>query len=287
MNVLSLFDGMSCGQIALERAGFKVDNYFASEIKPQAIKTTQLHYPNTIQLGDVRNIKVSDLPEIDLLIGGSPCQDFSQGNKEKLGLKGKKSSLFFEYKRLLDELKPSYYLLENVSMDDYSYQTISEILGTYPTNINSELVSAQLRQRSYWTNIGAEHFDLFGNRYSMIPQPKDKKILLQSILENGFTNLKKSRSLNTKQGVSENSLEGFYKRYTTTGMVTAIFLSEDLDYKKGIRHFTQTELEKLQTLPIGYTKHLSKNGAWNLIGDGWTIDVISHIFSYLPQEFKI
>ena len=125
MNVLSLFDGMSCGQIALNRAGIPYDNYFASEIKKHAIETTQLHYPKTIQLGDVTKIKSEDLPKIDLLIGGSPCQDFSQANKERLGLKGEKSSLFFQYKRLLDELNPKYFLLENVSMDNYSYHFIS------------------------------------------------------------------------------------------------------------------------------------------------------------------
>jgi DNA-cytosine methyltransferase len=111
MNVLSLFDGMSCGQIALNRAGIKYDNYFASEIKPHAIKVTQHNYPNTIQLGDVRNIKAEDLPKIDLLIGGSPCQDFSIANKDRTGLNGEKSSLFFEYLRLLKELKPKYFLL--------------------------------------------------------------------------------------------------------------------------------------------------------------------------------
>lgn len=281
MNVLSLFDGMSCGQIALERAGIKVDNYFASEIKPHAIKVTQHNYPNTIQLGDVKNIKATNLPKIDLLIGGSPCQDFSIANKERKGLEGIKSGLFFEYLRLLKECNPTYYLLENVAMDDYSYQTISEYMGTYPVNINSELVSAQTRDRYYWTNIGDSHKDLFGNRYSMIPQPTDKKIKLQSILQNGFTDKIKARSINTKNGVSENSQDKFYKRYKETGMVTAIFKSQDFDWKKGLRHFTQTELELLQTIPIGYTSILDKNQAWNLIGDGWTIDVIAHIFKYI------
>ena len=201
-NVLSLFDGISCGQIALNRAGIKYDNYFASEIKNHAIKVTQHNYPNTIQLGDVIKIKSKDFPKIDLLIGGSPCQDFSKANKKRKGLKGEKSSLFFEYVRLLKEFKPKFFLLENVSMDDYSYQFISETLGTYPVNINSELVSAQLRQRSYWTNIGAENFDLFGNRYSMIPQPKDKKIIFQDILESGKTDRQKSLCILAKYKTS-------------------------------------------------------------------------------------
>lgn len=142
INVLSLFDGMSCGQIALERAGIKVNQYFASEIKPHAIKVTQHNYPNTIQLGDVTKVKATDLPKIDLLIGGSPCQDFSIANKERKGLQGVKSGLFFEYLRLLKECNPKYFLLENVAMKPKDMELISQYLGTYPVNINSELVSA-------------------------------------------------------------------------------------------------------------------------------------------------
>lgn len=126
MNILSLFDGMSCGQLALNRCGIKYDNYFASEIKKHAIETTQKHFPKTVQIGDVRNINISNLGEIDLLIGGSPCQDFSIANKERLGLRGTKSSLFYEYLRLLEQKKPKYFLLENVSMDKFSYNFISD-----------------------------------------------------------------------------------------------------------------------------------------------------------------
>ena len=283
MNVLSLFDGMSCGQIALNRAGIPYDNYFASEIKKHAIETTQLHYPKTIQLGDVTKIKSEDLPKIDLLIGGSPCQDFSQANKERLGLKGTKSSLFFEYKRLLEELKPKYFLLENVDMDNYSYHFISNELGVYPIRINSQLVTGAFRDRLYWTNGGNQNEDLFGKKYCAINQPIDKRIMLQDILESGFADTLKARSLNTHDGVAEKSQDKFWKRYCTTGMCTAVFLSKDLDWTKGIRHFTQTELERLQTIPEGYTKHLTKNKAWDLIGDGWTVDVIVHLFKNLLQ----
>lgn len=283
MNVLSLFDGMSCGQIALNRAGIPYDNYFASEIKKHAIETTQLHYPKTIQLGDVTKIKSEDLPKIDLLIGGSPCQDFSQANKERLGLKGTKSSLFFEYKRLLEELKPKYFLLENVDMDNYSYHFISNELGVYPIRINSQLVTGAFRDRLYWTNGGNQNEDLFGKKYCAIDQPIDKRIMLQDILESGFADTLKARSLNTRDGVAEKSQDKFWKRYCTTGMCTVVFLSEDLDRTKGIRHFTQTELERLQTIPEGYTKHLTKNKVWDLIGDGWTVDVIAHLFKNLLQ----
>jgi len=281
MKVLSLFDGMSCGQIALEKANIKVDQYFASEIKPHAIKVTQHNYPNTIQLGDVRNIKASDLPQIDLLIGGSPCQDFSSANKEKLGLDGEKSSLFFEYLRLLNELKHKYFLLENVAMDEYSYNKISNLLNTYPITINSEKVSAQLRERVYWTNIGPESFDMFGFRSSQIPQPKDKKIYLQDILTSGFTDRLKSRALLESDSRPLASMEKMWYRYYEKGFTTIVFESEDLDYKKGIRYFNQTELERLQTVPEGYTSILKRNDAACLLGDGWTVDVIAHIFSYI------
>jgi len=280
-SVLSLFDGMSCGQIALNRVGIKYDNYFASEIKKFAIETTQLHYPNTIQLGDVTKIKASDLPQIDLLIGGSPCQDFSQGNKERKGLNGLKSKLFFEYLRLLKELKPKYWLLENVMMYDKDYMIISDYLGTEPVRINSNLITAQHRDRYYWTNIGPEYFDLFGNRKCVIPQPRNKFITLQSVLTGGYTDLVKARCLVTDSGSSISNPDSVYKRYTTTGMVNVIFDSPDFDYKKGIRFLNKTEMERLQTVPYGYTNHLTEKQAMNLMGDGWTIDVIAHIFGAL------
>lgn len=298
INVLSLFDGMSCGQIALERAGIEVNKYFASEIKPHAIELTQHNYPNTIQLGDVTKIKAKDLPKIDLLIGGSPCQDFSSANKEKLGLQGEKSGLFYEYLRLLNELKPKYFLLENVAMDDFSYAAISEMLGTYPTNINSELVSGQLRQRSYWTNIGPEHRDLFGNRYSMIPQPKNKKIKFQDILESGYTDRLKARCLLESESRNPGSTFSSLRRYMIMGFINVVF-KDEATYEKyskmnedqmrenfidgDIRKLNQIEMERLQTVPEGYTDILKRNDAACLLGDGWTVDVIAHIFKYIEQ----
>lgn len=283
MNVLSLFDGMSCGQIALNRAGIKYDKYFASEIKPHAIKVTQHNYPNTIQLGDVTKIKASDLPKIDLLIGGSPCQDFSSANKQKLGLNGVKSGLFFEYLRLLKELKPKYFLLENVAMDDFSYNTISHLLGTFPIDINSSLVSAQLRQRSYWTNIGQYELDMFGMRYCKIPQPKDKKISFQLILENGYTDRFKARCLLESESRPLVSKDKLYRRYNELGFINIVFDNPMFLYNENIRILTQLELERLQTVPIGYTNLLKRNDAACLLGDDWTVDVIAHIFSYLER----
>ena len=284
LNVLSLFDGMSCGQIALQKAGIKVNQYFASEIKPHAIKVTQHNYPNTIQLGSVLDVKASDLPKIDLLIGGSPCQDFSSANKEKLGLQGEKSGLFYEYLRLLKECEPKYFLLENVAMDNYSYSAISEMVGTYPVNINSELVSGQLRQRSYWTNIGPESFDLFGNRYSMIPQPRNKKIKFQDLLDNGYTDRLKARCILESESRPLVSKDKLFRRYNELGFINIVFDNPECKYNENIRILTQTELERLQTVPEGYTSILKRNDAACLLGDGWTVDTIAHIFSFIEVK---
>jgi DNA (cytosine-5)-methyltransferase 3A len=205
MNVLSLFDGMSCGQIALERAGIKVDNYFASEIDKYGQIVSKANYPNTIYLGDVRNINVSDLPNIDLIIGGSPCQSFSFAGKRKgmstkdeqeiltlehylkLKLEGfefeGQSYLFWEYMRLLNECNPKYFLLENVEMGEKWEKVLSKAIGVNGIHINSSLVSAQNRKRIYWTNIGMKPSGLFGDLESIIDQPKDRRILLKDVLE--------------------------------------------------------------------------------------------------------
>ena len=205
MNILSLFDGMSCGQQALERAGIKVNNYYASEIDKYAIQVTMANYPNTIQLGSVINVNGYSLPKIDLLIGGSPCQSFSFAGKRKgmstkdeqeiltldhyLQLKSEgyefegQSYLFWEYMRLLNEIKPKYFLLENVMMGEKWEKILSKAIGVNAIEINSALVSAQNRRRLYWTNIGLEPNGLFGDLESIILQPKDKGILLKDILE--------------------------------------------------------------------------------------------------------
>ena len=186
MNVLSLFDGMSCGQIALREAGVKIDKYFASEIDKNAIAQTQLNFPDTIQLGDVTKVKGDDLPKIDLLIGGSPCQGFSFAGKQ-LNFKDPRSVLFFEYVRILREVKainPNVkFLLENVRMRKEYEAVISDELGLYPVEINSSLVSAQNRVRLYWSNIKTRKEGLFGELYTDIPQPKDMGLLLEDILE--------------------------------------------------------------------------------------------------------
>lgn len=290
MNVLSLFDGMSCGQIALNRAGIKYDNYFASEIKKHAIEVTQYNYPNTIQLGDIRNIKASDLPQIDLLIGGSPCQDFSMQNKNRTGLKGLKSSLFFEYLRLKNECNPKYWLLENVMMLPEHYAALSNYMQTYPFETNGVLVSAANRSRLFWTNIGPFYNDLFDFRHCNIPQPKDKNITLQSILTEGYTDRIKSNALKTANGFTindnlEKNISFVKRRYINSGFDNIVFNSNDFDISKGFRFFNQTELERLHNIPEGYTKIVNVKKAHDLIGDGWTVDIIVHIFNYL-NEYK-
>jgi DNA (cytosine-5)-methyltransferase 3A len=272
MNVLSLFDGISCGRIALERVGIKVDNYFASEIKEDALKVSKDNWKDIIQLGDVRNIRtteLSKLPKIDLLLFGSPCQDLSNAMKNRKGLTGSKSVLFYEALRILREIKPTYFLMENVAtMKKEDRDIISKELGVEPILINSSLVSAQLRKRLYWTNI------------PNVNLPKDKEILLKNIITSGFVNKSKSRTINVSEARPVVNKEKLVRRYKTTGMVTLVF--EDKDFStKSARIFNQTELERLQTLPEGYTKCLDRNSAAGVIGDGWTIDVIAHILSKL------
>lgn len=212
INVLSLFDGISCGQVALERAGIKVNKYYASEIDKYCIKITQKNYPKIIHIGDIINIKSKSLPTIDLLIGGSPCQDLSISKKNRQGLQGKRSCLFFEYVRLLKKIKPKYFLLENVnSMSKDNKQIITDTLKVEPTMINSALFSAQNRKRLYWVG------KLVNGKYEKldIKQPKDKGILLKDILDysipdfnglwsdyNKSTVFNKSRTIGAGCGVS-------------------------------------------------------------------------------------
>ena len=172
MKVLSLFDGISAGRVALERAGIPVEAYYASEIDKYAIQVSKKNYPDIIQLGDVRDIKGCDLPKIDLLIGGSPCQGFSFSGLQ-LNFEDERSKLFFEYVRILKEINPTYFLLENVPMKKEYQDVISEQLGVEPLLIDSRLVSGQQRRRLYWTNI------------PNISQPEDMNILLKDIIEEG------------------------------------------------------------------------------------------------------
>ena len=306
INVLSLFDGISCGQIALERQGLEIDNYFASEIDKYAMQITMANYPNTKQLGDVRNVTAEKLPNIDLLIGGSPCQGFSFAGKQ-LNFEDPRSKLFFEFVRLLNECKPKYFLLENVKMKQEFQDIISEQLGVKPIMINSSLVSAQNRERLYWTNI------------PVIGQPNDKGILLKDIIEDGECLKDKSQTIlatlykeNAKSMIKRNKqglliLKNIYPKKGQNGNVYSIFgkcktLSAGVGIKgngigssnapkiesinsDGWRKLSPLECERLQTVPDNYTDCVSDTQRYKMLGNGWTVSVISHIFSYLPKEY--
>jgi site-specific DNA-cytosine methylase len=268
-SVLSLFDGMSCGQIALNRIGIEYDNYFASEIDKHAIKVTQTNYPKTIQLGYVTKVFAKDLPKIDLLIGGSPCQGFSFAGKG-LNFEDPRSKLFFEFVRLKNETQPKYWMLENVKMKAEHQNIISEILGVKPILINSSLVSAQNRERLYWTNI------------PMAELPTDKGFLLKDIIENGSgkklteQTAKRPRTLRNFRFNNQKSfcmLATMWKGSQSNGMTVI----DD----NGFRNITPLECERLQTVPDGYTSSVADTNRYTMLGNGWTIDVIAHIFRSL------
>ena len=356
MNVLSLFDGMSCGQIALDQLGIPVKNYFAAEIDKYAIQIARKNYPDMIHLGDVKNIKTIDTHlmdefdcghKIDLLIGGSPCQGFSFGGKG-LNFDDPRSKLFFEFDRLLKALKPKYFLLENVKMKKESEQVITDYLGVEPVEINSNLVSAQNRKRLYWTNIPMDGL------------PEDKGIMLKDILEEETAEFYRAGEyLQEKRRSSDKNpdmLNPDYRSQATTihdvdgksGTVCAgthgyaigyvpehLILQKARGYNKGglkaldgktptlsssswqhnnhlvirdkskcvrtggrgsydrhewdsidnmhWRKLTVKECERLQTVPDGYTCGVSNTQRYKMLGNGWTVDVIKHIFEGLKE----
>jgi len=377
MNVLSLFDGMSCGRIALERLGIEVDNYYASEIDKYAMKVSEANYPDIIQVGDITELDLSTLPKIDLIMGGSPCQGFSFAGKQ-LAFDDPRSALFFEFVRCVEELKPKYFLLENVNMKKEWLAVITEYMGVEGIKINSALVSAQNRNRWYWTNIPG------------IEQPDDRGIVLRDILESDaeepmYSNIyggfgeKKPREhfdksvtiransgggsipniklkdfdknlakMTTKEGkayaltasyngaVAWNSIEKKQRSMIPTGKQKTISVDKDKKQltikeatKKGYttiedgdcfdmtfpksktrrgrnmkdksncltaanydymryehsdedkevywRKLTPVECERLQTVPDDYTNHVSNTQRYKMLGNGWTIEVITHI----------
>ena len=358
MRVLSLFDGISCGRVALERAGIPVEKYYASEIDKYAIQVTQKNYPDTIQLGDVTKIDFSQFTsEIDLVIGGSPCQGFSFAGKQ-LNFEDPRSKLFFEFVRAIREIKPRYFLLENVKMKKEYQDIISAELGVEPIEINSALVSAQNRKRLYWTNI------------PNITQPEDKGILLKDIVHE-FAEVDRDKSycidaccykagdvksyiqrgrrqlvfeelakyivpLDKTLQILEKEVEkgkmGYFRKdcqanrvYYVHGKAVTLcgdagggaakmgqylfgcitpdrvekrqngqrfndgnkFYTLTAQDKHGvlvegyIRKLTPTECERLQTLPDSYTAGISDSQRYKCLGNGWTVDVIAHIFKGL------
>ena len=271
-NELSLFDGMSCGQLALDTLGIKVNNYFASEIDEHAIKIAKKNYPNTKHIGSVVDVKGSDLPKIDLLIGGSPCQSFSNAG-DGSGMKGK-SKLFWEFVRVLKETKPTYFLLENVKMKKEWEKIITDTLGVEPIAINSRLLTAQNRPRLYWTNM------------PNVVQPIDRGIVLKDILEDEVDEkfylsdkacdyMSRLRNGKPRWEYHTNPLNG-KSACLTANMYKGVPYGV---IKEQLRRLTPVECERLQSVPDNYTEGVSNTQRFKMLGNGWTIDVIAHILN--------
>lgn len=324
MVVLSLFDGMSCGMIALERSGIKVDKYFASEIDKYAIEVSKHNYPGITQIGDITKVSYKEgvlytevgefEVEIDLVIGGSPCQGFSMAGKQ-LAFADPRSSLYFKFEEILKQVNPKYFLLENVKMKQEHKDVISERLGVQPIAINSSLVSAQNRYRLYWTNI------------PNVTQPEDKGILLKDILQDNVDksyhikngrlswlknfgevkekggyisfNPNKAKCLTVRSEPSWNTTyilqyphgtnKGGFRAVDgkTPSMTISSWEHNNLLLNGGIvRKLTPQECEQLQTVPIDYTKCVSDSQRYKMLGNGWTIDVIAHILKNIKRDYS-
>jgi DNA (cytosine-5)-methyltransferase 3A len=348
MKILSLFDGISCGRLALERAGIQVEAYYASEIDKDAISAAQMNYPDIIQIGDVRFVSYDSqngilhtengdiqAGAIDLLIGGSPCTNFSsigyangmvsEGTEiltldQYLSMKAQGASfegqsyLFWEYIRILDEVRPKYFLLENVKMASKWEKILNDSLKMLPIKINSSLVSAQNRPRLYWTNIQG------------ISAPEDKCISLRNILDDdadttdvshcqtiqlSFPKLvqrygyvpesfnayniteitDKAPALSRGSMVTSSCAVTLFapvangKHTVKNGMLDNKYPTKLTDGQYNLRRLSIKEMERLQTLPDGYVDKAASSSSkkGNIIGNGWTVDIISHIFSFMPH----
>lgn len=301
IKVLSLFDGMSCGRIAFDRAGIKVNKYYASEIDKYAEKVSKDNYQEIIRLGDITAWHFWNIERPDIIIAGSPCQGFSFAGKQ-LNFEDPRSKLFFQFVEILKYYKPKYFLLENVKMKKEYQDIISGLLGVKPIEINSALISAQNRKRLYWTNI------------PNIKQPEDKGILLKDILETGIVDRDKSHCLDANY-FKVASYEQYKKKsrrqlvgciqvgtagikghdcinrvYSTDGKSPTLTAVCGGHQEKKIsldnitwRKLTPLECERLQTVPDNYTKHVSKSQRYKMLGNGWTVDVIVHIFKSLSE----
>lgn len=307
MRILSLFDGMSCGQIALRDMGIVPEVYYASEVDKFAIAQTQLNFPDTIQLGDVRLVDPTQLGHIDLLIGGSPCQSFSFAGK-RVGMATKEnekvltldrylelkeqgfefegqSYLFWEYMRILTELRrlnPNVkFLLENVKMKKEWEAVLTEVIGVPGVHIDSSLVSAQKRKRIYWTNI------------AKIQQPEERGLLLRDILQVGGVDERRYLKEDVVKALiahkERHKAKGhgfgavFHKENQKMGTVCVggHGVQDLVDDNGRIRRLTPTECAHLQTIPEWYTWQCSETQQYKMLGNGWTVEVIKHIFSYL------
>ena len=297
MNVLSLFDGMSCTRLALRNLKVSVDNYYASEIDKYAIEVTQANFPDTIQLGDVRDLSQQSLNfKIFLVVAGSPCQDLSFASSNGKGLiKGERSNLFFEFVRILEEFKPKYFLLENTRMKQEYEDIITDTLGVSPVAVNSSLVSAQNRYRLYWFGVRE------GNTYKKITvaQPKDRDIILADILEDNTKRIRNGKRYTRCIQIGETAeIKGFdvIKRvYSPEGKAPTLTTMQGghrepkistTDPKGGRlvsndelhwRKLSEIEMERLQTVPDNYTNHVSRTQRYKMLGNGMTVDVIAYL----------
>jgi len=277
-NVLSLFDGLSCLQIALNRRGIPYENYYASEIDKPCITITQKNYPSTIQIGDICDLTKADLPsDIDLLVGGSPCQGFSLMGKQ-LNFTDNRSKLFFEYVRILKEVKPKYFILENVRMRKDIRDAISGILGVEPIEINSALFSGQNRRRLYWTNIP----NVAKNLTQKLGHPA--LITGKSLLTDQTYEIATVRKGNPRQIVKPATdklpclTASYYKGINADGRPGKA--KSFGDYERGkIEMLSPVECERMQTVPEGYTEGVAKTHRYKALGNGFTVDVIAFILS--------
>jgi DNA (cytosine-5)-methyltransferase 3A len=310
IKILSLFDGISCARVALKKAKIKVAEYYASEVDKYAIQIAQKNWPETVQLGDVRNVTSKGEHWIDLLIGGSPCQDLSIAKANRKGLKGERSGLFYEFLRIRNEVRPRYFILENVaSMPKEARDEITKELGVEPVMINASLVSAQNRKRLFWVGqISSKK-----GRYEPVEirQPKDRGILLKDILEEGdvpFTKygLEKLKSNTVKSSGRGSGIDDKHNWDTIRvgqfgrggqgdrvyspdgksvalsangggrGAKTGLYLNEGV-----IRKLTPIECERLQGLPDNYTEGLSNTQRYKTLGNAFNVDVVTHILKML------
>ena len=277
MNVLSLFDGISCLQIALERAGIKVSKYYSYEINKDAIKVTQYNYPNTIQMGSVTEMDLYSLPEMDLISAGSPCQDISRLNKKQKGLSGQKSSLFYYFIKAKEKWPNAKWLVENV-IGNGSLQ-ITSILKTRPIRLNSSWIVPQTRDRMYWTNIGV----------NTLPDKKYFKLkdILEEVVDNRY--YQSAAWLKWWEANKDHQLRKAYSTLNAsianclTARMYASWNGNFVQDAKGIRRLTTKECERLQTLPEGYTSVISDNKAYAAIGNGWTVDIVTHILKHINK----